>query len=228
MVKVLLISILLFTTINARENPFFAIMGEKDIPISSNKDRTKPPLKRATITLPSQARILQKVTIEFKNIDGSIESKSIELDNAVDWHLPIFISQSYSTQVDSIPVVKKSTIKKDIKPKVKPQSKSQEKEKFDTITSVKHLTLLSSGKKLKLITKDTIIRDFLLVNPHRIVIDFKKDTNIKSYVKNIEEGVFKKVKIGNHKGYYRAVIELDGIYRYDIRQTPYGYFLELL
>jgi len=188
-------------------------MGERDIPISSNKDRTKPPLKRATITLPAQARILQKVTIEFKNLDGSIESKSIELDNAVDWHLPIFISQNYSTQVDSTPVVKKSTIKK---------------ERFDIIASVKHLTLSSSSKQLKLVTKDTIIRDFLLVNPHRIVIDFEKDTNIKSYIKNIKKGIFKKVRIGNHKGYYRAVIELDGIYRYNIKQTPYGYFLELI
>ena len=126
MVKVLLISILLFTTINARENPFFAIMGERDIPISSNKDRTKPPLKQATITLPAQARTLQKVTIEFKNLDGSIESKSIELDNAVDWHLPIFISQSYTEQKisKSIPIVTK--IIKTKKKSIQEVSKSKE------------------------------------------------------------------------------------------------------
>ncbi|MCK4737858.1 MAG: AMIN domain-containing protein, partial [Sulfurimonas sp.] len=159
MIKILFIFALLLTTLNARENPFFPSVGEKDILVTSNIDRTKPPLKRATITLPAQARILQKVTIEFKNLDGSLESKSIELDNSVDWHLPIFVSQSYST-VDTITPV--------------PQKKTKQKIKYNNIASIKHLKLYSSGKKLKLVTNDKIKRDFLLVNPHRIVIDFKK------------------------------------------------------
>jgi hypothetical protein len=57
---------------------------------------TKEPLKRATIAISSQARVIKKVTVEFKNLDGSIESKSIDLDNAIDWHLPLFISQKYT------------------------------------------------------------------------------------------------------------------------------------
>ena len=89
-------SIVLMTSLIARENPFFADKDEKDIIVSSNQDNTKIALKRATITLPSEARILQKVTIEYKNIDGSIDKKSIVLDNSVNWHLPIFISQSYN------------------------------------------------------------------------------------------------------------------------------------
>ena len=213
MIKTLFIFTLLLCSLNARENPFFPSVGEKDIPLTSTEDRTKSPLKRATITLPTQARILQKVTIEFKNLDGSLESKSIKLDNSIDWHLPIFISQSYSTSLSSAPMPKK---------KIK-----EIKTKYTNIASIKHLKLYSSAKKLKLITDDKIIRDFLLVNPHRIVIDFKKDTNIKSYIKKSPKNIFKEVRIGNHKGYYRAVIELDGLYRYDKKKISNGYLLEL-
>jgi len=211
LIKTLFIFALLLITLNARENPFFPSVGEKDIPLTSNENRIKSPLNRATITLPTQARILQKVTIEFKNLDGSLESKSIELDNSIDWHLPIFISQSYSTS--SAPTPKK---------KIK-----ETKTKYTNIASIKHLKLYSSGKKLKLITDDKIIRDFLLVNPHRIVIDFKKNTDIKSYIKKSPKNIFKEVRIGNHKGYYRTVIELDGLYRYDKKKISNGYLLEL-
>ena len=95
--KFFLIILSLFISLYARENPFMPTDGEIDIPLTSNKDNSKPALQKATISLPKYARILQKVTIEYKNLDGSVESKSIELDNSVDWHLPIFISQNYAT-----------------------------------------------------------------------------------------------------------------------------------
>ncbi len=125
MIRTLFISVLLLATLNARENPFFPLVGEKDIPLTSNEDRNKEPLKRAAITLPAQARILQKVTVEFKNLDGSLESKSIELDNYVDWHLPIFISQSYGdTQTEP-------------QTTVKDKKSAPKKRKFKEIASIK-------------------------------------------------------------------------------------------
>lgn len=210
MIKIIFIFALLLASLNARENPFFPSVGEKDILVTSNIDRTKSPLKRATITLPAQARILQKVTIEFKNLDGSLESKSIELDNSVDWHLPIFVTQSYSTTDTTVSIPEK-----------------KQKTKYKSIASIKDLKLYSSGKKLKLVTTDKIKRDFLLVNPHRIVIDFEKDTDIKSYIKKVTKNIFTGVRIGNHKGYYRVVIELDGYYRYKIEKLSDGYLIEL-
>ncbi len=216
MLKFLLISTFLLLTLNARENPFFASVGQKDITYSSNEDRAKEPLKRATITLPNQARILKKVTVEYKNLDGSIEKKSIELDNSVDWHLPIFISQNINTSEPRVDR-KRASVKK---PKTI-------KTKYKKLAKIKYLTLYSSGKNLKIITKDEILRDFLLVEPHRIVIDFKRDSTMKSYSKNNNKCIFKKVRIGNHSGYYRTVIELDGLYRYTMKKIKGGYLLEL-
>ncbi len=208
MIKVLFTTLLLLITLDARENPFFPSDGEKDMPLTSNEDKTLPPLKRAAISFPPQARVLQKVTIEYKTLDGSVESKSIELQNSIDWHLPIFISQSYAENSNE------------------QKSSSAEKE-FEKIASIKYASFYTSDKELKIITTDKILRNFLLVEPHRIVIDFKRDTSLKSYTKENKKNVFTKIRIGNHAGYYRAVIELDGLYTYTMEKISDGYILKL-
>ncbi len=210
LIRILLITLFLLITLNARENPFFPTEGEKDIPLTSTKDMSLPALKRATITLPSQARVLKKVTIEFKNLDGSIESKNIELENSIDWHLPIFISQSYSAINESVePII------------------SEKQDSFKKIASVKYAIFLSSEKTLKIVTKDKVMRNFLLTEPHRIVIDFKRDTSLKSYTKKIPKNIFSVIRVGNHSGYYRAVVELDGFYRYTMKKVSDGYIFIL-
>jgi hypothetical protein len=213
LIKVLLTSLLLLTISSARENPFFPADGGQELPITSNQDRSVPPLKRATISLPDQARLIKKVTIEYQNLNGSIESKEIELKNSVDWHLPIFISQNYTESSNN------EIKKEEIAPK-------KEKE-YQKIASIKYATFFSYEKELKIVTEDKIIRNFLLVDPHRIVLDFKRDTTMESYTKLNKKNIFKKIRIGNHSGYYRAVIELDGLYTYSTKNTADGYTLIL-
>lgn len=207
LIKVL-VFLFLLTTLDARENPFFPADGEKEMPLTSNEDLSTPPLKRATISLPSEARILQKVTIEYKNLNGLVETKSINLQNSIDWHLPIFISQSYTENSS------------------KPKAPAVEN-KFEKLTSIKYVSFYSSDKELKVQTTDQIIRNFLLVEPHRIVIDFKRDTNLESSTKINQNNIFKTIRIGNHSGYYRAVVELDGLYTYTMEKISDGYLFKL-
>ncbi len=214
MIKIIFVSLLLFFSLEARENPFFPSKGEKDIAYTSNHVKTLPPLKRSSITLPSTARIIKKVTIEYENLDASIQTRSIELDNTIDWHLPLFVSQSYEQPaVES----KKTAIK----------PKNNKRIQYKEIASVKYATFLSSKKTLKIKTEDKIIRNFLLPTPHRIVLDFKRDVSLKSYSKENKKGIFCKIRIGNHDGYYRAVIELDGSYRYKMSKISDGYIFKL-
>ncbi|MDQ7066660.1 MAG: AMIN domain-containing protein [Sulfurimonas sp.] len=73
-----------------------------------------------------------------------------------------------------------------------------------------------------------MLRNFLLTKPHRIVCDFERDIDIRSYEKEISsKSIIKKVKVGNHKGYYRVVIELDGLYRYTKTTLNGGYLFTL-
>ncbi|MGE0737854.1 AMIN domain-containing protein [Sulfurimonas sp.] len=216
--KVLSLFALLILTLHARENPFFPPEGEKDIFITTNKDNSKIPLKQAAITLPSQARVLQKVTIELKNLDGSIETKSIELDNSIDWHLPIFISQGY--RETAVPTPKEKELSKTTTTTPTPTKKNDIQNGIGPKLSVE-------GKSLKVTTKNEAIRNFLIANPHRIVIDFNSSAEVTSFVKKDFDKVFQEVRVGNHKNYYRVVIELDGFYKYNFKKVDDGYIVEL-
>lgn len=202
------VSLVLFFTLAlfARENPFFPIEGEADLPYTSNLQKELEPLKRASITLPPQARVLQQVTVSFKNLDGSIESKSIDLNHAVDWHLPLFISQSYQKQNSQ---------------------ELQSKEEFHYVGEIAFAKFYRSKKVFKIVSKDKKLRDFLLVNPHKIVVDFKRDATLKTKTINLKNSLFKKIRVGNHAGYYRVVIELDGTYKYHKQEQKDTYLFEV-
>ena len=203
MMKIFLLLLTLLLSSLARENPFFPEGSALDLPLTTNQVNKAPQLKRATIKLPSTARVLQSISVKYKNLDGTISEKSIELDNSIDWHLPLFISQNYEIN-------------------------ENKKVSFKKVAFLKFITFFIAKKKMRIVTKDKLIRNFLLVKPHRIVCDFKRNTNFRSYVKNISsvEG-FKKINIGTHNGYYRVVIELDGYYKYKINHTKKGYLLGL-
>ena len=218
MIRLFLALLFLPLLLAARENPFFPVDSTEDIPLTSNKIEKAPPLKRATLTFPTTARIIESVTVEYKNLDGSIATKKIQLHNAIDWHLPLFISQNYA-QADE-----------DKKPSIhKKKRKTAKKTEYKKVASLPFITFYVNQKKLKVKTNDKLLRDFLLVKPHRIVCDFQRDTDIRSYIKDIDKGTyFKKIRVGTHKGYYRVVIELDGHYQYKIKKTTSAYIFTLL
>jgi len=208
LIKIFITIFFLLLTLEARENPFFPADSDNDILYTSNEDRTLPSLNRATITLPAHARVIQKVTIEYKNLDGSVDTKSIDLLHSIDWHLPLFISQSY-------------------KPSLKKKTSKSKKKSFKRVAGSSQIKFLTSGKTLKISSNDKMIRNFLLVKPHRIVMDFKKQTSIKTFTKKIKNSIFTKIRVGNHAGYYRVVVELDGHYRYKITKSKGSYLFTL-
>jgi hypothetical protein len=207
-VKQLLLLGLLVIFLHARENPFFPSQGEEDLPFTSNDIQNLEPLKRAALSLPPHARVLQKVTVEYKNLDGSIESKTINVNNAVDWHLPIFISQSYVDTVSVLP-------------------KEQQEDSYSFVGEIAFAKFYENKKSFKIITSDKLLRNFLLADPHRIVMDFQKDATLKSFIKRNPKSIFKTIRVGNHKGYYRVVLELDGAYRYKVHNEKDSYFLKV-
>ena len=210
MIKILGIIFLMSISLLSRENPFFPANGEKAMPFTTNKEILQVPLKRVAITLPSTARIIKSVTVRYKNLDGSIVETTEKLDNSVDWHLPIFISQNINIQGQ------KSELPKKIK-KV-----------YRKLLSTDFVKISSENKKIKITTGDELLRNFMLTDPHRIVCDIKRDINIRSLEKSIpKNSIVKKIRIGNHNGYYRIVLELDGYYKYQLAKKKPNYIFML-
>jgi len=218
--KSIILLISLIISLNARENPFFPSKDSQNLSISTNKLQKYEPLKRATLTLPSSARVLREVSVEYVNLDGSIEKKSISLDNSIDWHLPLFISQSYTNDDGSekAPMLQKEEVSK--KEKI-----SKKEQRFKKVADYGFISFFLNAKALKIVTKDRMIRHFMLVSPYRIVIDFRRDDDFRSYQKDLKNSIYKSIRIGNHKGYYRVVIELDGQYEIDFKKDTGNYLL---
>lgn len=209
MYRYFFVLIFLWSSLVARENPFFPTQ-EEEIPLTTNQFQKDIPLKRASVKLPSTARTVESVTVNYKNMDGSIAQKTIELQNSIDWHLPLFITQNYQTQQQQTSIIEK-----------------QKTKVFKEIAKLPFIKFKIFKSEIVLETKDKMLRSFLLVKPHRIVCDFKRETNIRSYVKKIKNQNVTLIKVGTHKGYYRVVIELDGSYRYSKKQTNDGYTFNL-
>lgn len=191
-----LLSLLLLSTLCARENPFFAANPSQIHKITSNVPDTKPQLNSVNYVLPNQARILKEVTFTIQNIDGSIEKRKLQVDQSIDWHRTLTISQSNASS--SAPSSGGS----------KASSADFGFIRFD-----------SQGKNLSIKTTDPLVRHFVLSSPNRIVLDFKRNTAFQSMQQKLNAAPYLDVTVGNHGKFARATITLDGRYDYALNKT---------
>ena len=80
-------------TIAARENPFFPVSNSHIPNYSTNKPSKLQPFESLSIEMPDTVRILKSVTLTYENLDGSIMTKKIPVNKAIDWHNRILIAQ---------------------------------------------------------------------------------------------------------------------------------------
>ena len=213
MIKLCLLFLAIAMSLNARVNPFFPSKDSETPTVTNNTVEQRPALRSASIVLPSSARLIKEVSVAYINIDGSEERKTISIDNSIDWHQPIVISQSGG-------VVSNGSIK-NIPVQIKNDAS------FKEIANFHNILFSVKNKTLKISTKDPQIQNFLMVNPYRIAIDFKGDYSFQSFLKEVSGSVFKSIRIGNHKGYYRVVVEFDGQYKYTFSQENGIYIFNL-
>ncbi|MGA9046839.1 AMIN domain-containing protein [Sulfuricurvum sp.] len=196
MKRSLFLSLVLLTPLLARENPFFAADPYKSQKVTSNIPDTKPKMSSISYPLPDQARILKEVTFTIQNLDGSIESRKVDIDQTIDWHRPITLSQS----------------------------KGSTPEKFAGNTNHSgadfgFIHFSAEGKRLSIKTGDPLVRHFTLSDPNRIILDFKREAVFKSIRKNLGSAPYLHVSLENHGKFARATITLDGRYGYALNKT---------
>lgn len=218
----------------ARENPFettaSALSSGKTMQIKENKTE----FESAKITLPSSARILKSVSVTFQNLDGSISEEIVSIEQNVNWHDPLILSKNKDENITKTPAVLSNALTKT--PKVEEKKSPQEipipqnilpKPKDKMIYLTDNISFEIIKNDIKIVTKDTKIRDFLVSDPYKIVIDFKKESSYPTKTVLLESAPFVSATLGNHDGFYRIVILLDGHYRYDLQSVDGGYSIKL-
>ena len=88
------------------------------------------------------------------------------------------------------------------------------------------LSLYIKNHTLLVQTDDKLLRQFTLVEPNRLVLDFKSNRNFLVYKKELVNSFIQKVIVGNHDGYYRVVLYLDAKYKTDVMNTPEGFLID--
>ncbi len=183
-----------------RDNPFFPSDPTQQQTPTTNRVENLKPFTTQTLSLPNSARAIKKISITYQNLDGSISSEALDLNNAIDWHEPFFLSQ-------------KSQKKKDVQ-ETAPKSK---------VINAKFIQFEPINRSIKIETEDKMLRNFMLTSPHRIVLDFARDTSFRPKYFDLQVIPFKQIRMGNHDKYYRVVIELDGVYNYKLQTSKDAY-----
>jgi hypothetical protein len=192
MKRSLYVSLFLVTSLIGRDNPFFAIDESKIQKVTSNVPDTKPSLGTISYSLPDQARILQEISFTVQNLDGSIETHKMKVDQSIDWHKALVVSQSKGASIPQ---------------NIKTQNKSSSAD-FGFI----HIN--TEGKRLTLRYSDPFMHHFVLSDPNRIVIDFKKNALFDTVQKQLNAAPYLSANLANHGKFARITITLDGRYEY--------------
>lgn len=198
--RLLLLVCIMIIPLLGRDNPFFPSDPTKQQTPTTNRVENLKPFTTQTLSLPNSARAVKKISITYLNLDGSISSEELELNNAIDWHKPFVVTQKSSTQEDVI--------------------KTPDKRK--TINA-NFIQFEQSNRSITIETKDKMLRHFMLTSPHRIVLDFSRDTSFKPKRFDLAGVPFKQIRMGNHDKYYRVVLELDGVYKYKLQTRKETY-----
>ncbi|WP_457598028.1 AMIN domain-containing protein [Hydrogenimonas sp.] len=212
----------LFTLLQARENPFKPVIDDTVLPLTSNQVKKAPPFKSTNVTMPNDARVLTSIVIYYQSLDGSIKKRVVPVDRSIDWHRPIVISQApplRSRSVSQTSVSQTETLRK--------EGASKKGMGTKRIRPLPFVSLELEEKRIRIVTEDPKIRSFHLSRPFKVAIDFRREAGFLTKHIPLNEGPFKAIDIGNHKGYYRIVVTLDAPYRYTIVKVPGGYELRL-
>jgi hypothetical protein len=196
--KLLLLSTLLVSCVIGRENPFFSTAENKNFPISNNQVIHKPPLTSMTYTVPDQSRILKEVNFTFQNLDGSFETRKLEIDQSINWRSPLVLSQgdAYKAPAETSIV------------------SSQSKQNF--------IQIINSGNRINLITTEPMLHSFSLTKPESLIIDFKHAKDFEPFEKELNTPPYKKVHIAYHGTFARVTLTLDGHHVCNVAKSTQG------
>lgn len=196
--RICILFLLCMCTLFARENPFQSIITPK-VEEHNAPTMHQDPLSSMEFVLPSTARVLKSVQITYQNLDGSIETKNIQLDESIDWHYPLQIAQ-------------------------KAQGANYTNE---TRFKLGEFELIINRNSIFIATRKKMLRDFILPEPYRLVFDIQGSKDDWHEQLKLDKKYFSAAELSTHEGFYRLSLSLDGRYKYSIKPQRDGFVITL-
>ncbi len=205
----------------ANDNPFAP-------PQNIDETAVLDDFEKKDVVFNSDARLLKSISLTYITLDGSEKTLNLDINQSIDWHRTYALIKTKSPQTTALLDVSVTTPDKfnlsgDMNSSVNVEIPN------DNGKLAEFISFASYKNKMKLITQDEIIGNFVVGNPSKIILDFKRQVNFKTKNQRLKLGTpFKRLDLGSHKGYYRLVIYLDGKYNYKIQKDESGYVLNLI
>ncbi|TKX30095.1 AMIN domain-containing protein [Campylobacter sp. MIT 12-5580] len=213
---------LLCLSLNADQSPFIS-------PQSIDQNAIAPEFDKAEIRFNSDARILKSIQLEYIALDGSTKTLVVDINKSIDWHNLYLLSKASKPNSTAVLDVSVTIPEKALPTEAELNSSTEFQFPENNGKLEEFISFASFNNRIKINTQDEMISDFIVGNPSKIVLDFKRDTAFNT--KNIKLGSntpFTRMILGSHKGYYRLVIYMDGKYNYRLEKDASGYTLHLL
>ena len=93
------------------------------------------------------------------------------------------------------------------------------------ILNYKYVRILLTQNKIRLETKDKLIKAFIAENPKVIILNFARRVDFATKKHTCMTAPFYEVRLGAHKRYYSVVVELKSSHNYSVEKYSYGYEL---
>ena len=207
--------------LSGNDNPFAPPQNIDDTAVLDD-------FEKKDVVFNSDARLLKSISLTYITLDGSEKTLNLDINQSIDWHHSYAFIKTKSPQTTALLDVSVTTPEQfnlsgelNSSVNVEIPNDNGKLEEFISFASYKN--------KMKLIVQDEIIGNFVVGNPSKIILDFKKQTSFKTKTQRLKLGTpFKRLDLGSHKGYYRLVIYLDGKYNYKIDKDDSGYVISLI
>lgn len=240
--------LLLVSLAFSRENPFLpsdVAMGDLN---STNIITKQQAFEQISITLPSDAREIESIVLNYKSIDGSIKSKEVAIGAGFDWRDSLLLSKKAAPKTTAQEILDVSVTNKEpgntTEANISIPKPSMEALNENNSSNIRAISAPALSPALGTLEFDTRVKiavyhnkivlntsDMLLKSYDdgaRIVLDFSKSgTDFLTKNANFTGGVLKKATIGSHGKFYRVVLQLDKRYKYSIRQNKENYTIWL-
>lgn len=229
---IIVIALGLVSACLARENPFLPASQYETITTPTNVQEARGNFEQQATTLPSRARVLQYVTFGYQSLDGSTEEMRMDVGKDIDWHDPLVVSRESLLLRPSLvlPTMPPESMPPEPMPPLPTEDAPQKILKspsFKTLTFKEYITFEAGEMRLNVLTKDRLVRHFMVAHPYKVVLDFERDTAFYTHTLDVQKDAFKTITMGNHNGHYRAAILLDGHYLYELKEIEGGYEIVL-
>jgi hypothetical protein len=246
--KNLILILFLMSSLSARTNPFEETINITDtalpeIGITPEEEKHEF-LGKTAIDLPNGSKEVKAVIIEYVDKNGITNRKTVKINKQLRGNNPIMIAQS--SQV-SLPVVDEQNSQRGgvfANPNKKLNSvqavnNNQTSSNINTngfinivgqdYTSVEEykpfpfLKIRVSENEIVFDTSKQVLRDFIISNPTKIVVDFSRVPSFNTKTIRLKnQSIAKNLSFGAHRDFFRVAIELSGKQRYKVYKLAAG------